>query len=119
MNINRQAVVVKAKQPFVDWINSNPVEPGQKRPSFTLELVNQDCLVLLIPEFDSLEEAPEDVGYIKMDIFEESLEAWYTDEDFWPKNRDEKMFDEWFTLEIHSDVIDTVNEPIMRDDLGK
>lgn len=115
MNINRQAVVVKVKQPFVDWINSTPLKPGNEKPAYTLKQVNEDCLVLLIPEFDSNEEARKQLRHIKMDIFEESLEAWYTDEEHWPRNRNEKMFDEWFELEIHSDVIDTVDEPIEKD----
>ncbi len=118
MHINRNAVVLKAKQPFVDWINTTPREPGDELPRFTLEQFNQECMVLLIPEFDSIQEAREQVRQLKMDLFEESLEDWYTDEEDWPQNRTEKMFDEWFSLEIHSEVIDTVDGPIEKEDLG-
>ncbi len=117
MYINRFAVVVKAKQPFVDWINSTAKAYGDKSGPLSLGEVNDDCLVLLIPEFDSDEEARGQVSSIKKDIFEESLGAWYTDKEHWPKDRTEKLFDEWFDLEIHSDVVDTVDEPIEKEDL--
>ena len=75
MHINRLAVVVKAKQPFVDWINTFPKEPGKTWPTYTLAQVNEECLVLLIPEFPSNEEARKQIRRIKMDIFEQELES--------------------------------------------
>src|SRR5438874_5738361 len=57
-------------------------------------------------------------------LFEEQLESWWTDEALWPKERDLKMFLDWFEVEFHSLVLDLCNEPIRLsedepDDLGK
>ncbi len=115
MYINRNAVVVKAKQPFVDWVNSTPKTPEEKDHVFTLADINADCEVLLIPDCESLEEAREEIGPLKIEIFEDALDEW-SDESYWPSNRDERMFDAWFELEIHSMVDDTVEEPIVREE---
>jgi hypothetical protein len=116
MYINRNAVVIKAKQPFVDWVNSTPKAQEEKEHVFTLAEINADCEVLLIPDCESLEEAAEDIRPLKMDIFGDALDDWETDENYWPVNRDEETFDKWFELEIHSMVDDTVEEPIVRDE---
>ncbi len=116
MYINRNAVVIKAKQPFVDWVNATPKTDEEKGRIFTLAEINADCEVLLIPDYDSLEESRADISPLKTDIFEDALDEWQTDEAYWPPNRDEKTFDQWFELEIHSMVDDTVEEPIVRDE---
>lgn len=50
-SINRTAVVVRPKQPFVDWLKSLPDDDFD----YTLEQVSTDNLTFLIPEFDSPE----------------------------------------------------------------
>lgn len=62
MYINRNAVVIKAKQPFVDWVNATPKADEEKGHVFTLAEINADCEVLLIPDYDSLEESRADIG---------------------------------------------------------
>ena len=42
------AVVIKPKQPFIDWLNSIPDEDID----FTLEQVSEDNITFLIPEYD-------------------------------------------------------------------
>ena len=45
-------------------------------------------------------------------FFEHYLEMWCTDESRWPKDRTLQMFRDWFTVRIHSMVLDTVDEPL-------
>jgi hypothetical protein len=116
MYINRTAVVIKAKQPLVNWINTTPKAREEKGHVFTLAEINEDCEVLLLPDFDTIEEVMGQMRPLKTEIFEDALDEWQTDENFWPQNRSEEMFDIWFGLEIHSMVDDTVDEPIERDD---
>ena len=42
-SINRMAVVIRPKQPFLDWVNTNP---GTK--SFTIEDITDENTVYLI-----------------------------------------------------------------------
>ena len=50
-------------------------------------------------------------------LFESEIEDWYTDESLWPKNRNRKLFDEWFDVECHSVLIDTVDGKIIDDEI--
>jgi len=106
-SVNRTAVIIKPKQPFVDWLNSIPGESSDN----TLESVSSENLTFLIPQFFG---PVESLDYIKDyygQIFEYELFGWYTAEELWPKEkRNWKMFQEWFDIEINSEVIDLVDD---------
>ena len=112
-SINRAAVIIKPKQPFVDWINSMPDDSS----NYTLEQINKDNLTFLIPIYDDPDDA---IKYIKKNhemIFEWELLGWVITEELWPKNRNWKMFNNWFDIEINSEVFDLVDSEIEREDL--
>ncbi len=105
-SVNRTAVVIKPKQPFVDWLNSIPGESSDN----TLETVSSENLTFLIPDFFG---PVESMDYIKEEysqIFEYELFGWYTAEELWPVKRDLKIFQKWFSIEINSEVIDLVDD---------
>ena len=108
-SINRAAVVLGMKKPFVDWINS-----GQKgKPYFDPNTQkNDNKSIYLVPD-DIEEDEIED--YIESQyeaIFAEQLSIWYEDEKLWPKNRTFSMFKEWFDYGTHSLVLDTCEHTI-------
>lgn len=111
--INRTAVVIRPKQPFVDWLNSIPDEDIE----FTLEKVSDDNITFLIPPYENPEEAQACVRKIYSQLFEFELFGWYTDEDLWPDNRTWEMFQEWFEIEINSEVFDLVDEAIKKEEM--
>ena len=74
-SVNRTAVIIKPKQPFVDWLNTIPGETTDN----TIETVSSENSTFLIPEFFG---PVESLNYIKKNysyIFEYELIAWYTD----------------------------------------
>jgi len=95
--INRNLLIVKPKQPFVDWINA---QPDQDVP-VSLTEIRWECTTYLIPEMMNEDDAFEYIDAFKLDIFEFELDAWCRDSDVWPKGRTAKIFDEWFELEYH------------------
>ena len=105
--INRSLLILKPKQPFLDWILT--LDNDQ---DLTLEEVHQDSTSYLIPEI--WQDSDEQVilkSYYDV-LFEEQLEAWWTDEADWPKKRNLKMFLAWFEVEFYSLVLDLCEEPI-------
>ena len=107
-SINRQVAVIKPKGPYVQWINSLP---GTDDPVSIDELQN-DCTVILLPHFDTDKES---INFLKKNfrsIFEYELFEWHRDEEDWPKNISFKLFQEWFEIELHSEVIDFGKGPI-------
>jgi len=107
--INRGALIVKPRQPMVDWINA---QSDPEDCCVSLEDARQDCTVILIPEFDHEDQAKTNIKELYRWIFESELHAWFTDRSVWPKSRSFKVFQEWFEVEIHSLVVDSSDEPI-------
>ena len=106
--INRSLIILKAKQPFLDWARTLDDE----REELTLAELAEDSTVYLVPEIwrDSDQQAM--LGTCYDILFEEQLAAWWTDEAAWPQPRDLKMFLAWFEVEFHSLVFDLCDEPI-------
>ncbi|HNX70492.1 hypothetical protein [Rivihabitans pingtungensis] len=103
--VDRAVAVIKPKQAFADWLNAVPDNDME----LSLDSLRADSTVILIPEFNEPEEG---VAYID-DIFEQlfamELSSWYDDPSLWPQDRSLKTFWEWFDVEIHSTLIDSVD----------
>ncbi len=110
--INRAVAIVKPKQPYLDWANSLP-DPAK---DLTLEELRSDCTALLIPEFAYKDEEEAFLKEIYPTVFEMELDAWYRDDTLWPGKRDYDTFRAWFDVEIHSMVIDALEEEIVREE---
>lgn len=115
-SINRNVVVIKAQQPFLEWINQQP-DLDLSSP-VSLEELHQDCTALLVPDLFGPDEVLDYLTSFKLELFEMELESWHRDPETWPQNRTPQMFDTWFALEIHSMVWDTVNEAIVKEEGG-
>ncbi len=105
--INRSAVTIKAKEPFLNWLKSLP-DPA----AVTLDEVNQDSNVYLLPECEVDDEQGDILAECYDLIFEEELASWWTVRKDWPPQRNLETFKKWFDIEFHSAVIDIVNAPI-------
>lgn len=107
--INRGAVVIKPRQPYLDWILANPdLQPIE----LTMEELQEDCTVLLVPEFEGIEATQAFLHDLKPVLFIEELRSWCENHQTWPQQRTRQMFDQWFTLEVHSMVFDTDDVPL-------
>lgn len=107
IRINRAVIVVRPAQPCLDWVNG--LSPDAR---IGPEDVAQDNTVYLVPEFVTLEEAAEYLKPHARIIFERELSDWHEDPKAWPKPRNWEMLRKWFTLEVHSAVVDLADEAI-------
>ena len=112
-SVNRTAVIIRPKQPFADWLNSIPGENSDN----TLESISIENTTFLIPEFDYPQDSMAYIKKIYSDIFEFELFGWYTAEELWPQKRTLKMFQEWFDVEINSEVFDLAKGRIEKEDI--
>ncbi len=114
--INRGAILLKYKEPAVQWINE--ADPTDKDPGISMESVNEERNVYLVTNEDA--DGPEAVSnWVRANfevLFENELEGWYTLESLWPENRTFTLFNEWFDVECHSIIEDTVDMPIYNDE---
>ena len=106
--INRSIAIIRIKQPFVDWANQLPDTEFKS----SLDDFKTDCLAILIPGYQTDEEAIGYINEIYENIFIEKLYGWCTEEEWFPQDRTNEMFWQWFEVELHSIVMDSCMEPI-------
>lgn len=95
--LNRSALSVKPTQLFVDWINS--LEPTVGDDDLTLEDVDRENTVYLIPEMDSPEALEGFVRERYLEILESELQAWEEDRRQWPESLDWALFQRFVRVE--------------------
>jgi hypothetical protein len=111
-SVHRNVAIVKLKESFLSWLKAIQHPDAD----MTVEDLNQWCTALLIPDFGLDEDSRAYIYSHYQAIIENELEYWHQDEAVFPKQRDLKMFEEWFDVEIYSTVIDTVDGEIMKED---
>lgn len=109
--INRSVLIVRAKEPFLEWIKSLPDPSDVSR-----EQVDRDNTAYLLPEYSYDYEEGELIEQFYDLIFEEQLSGWWIEKNDWPAKRDLAMFKKWFEVEFHSAVLDLVDAPLEDDD---
>jgi hypothetical protein len=106
VDINRSAVLVRPRQPYLDWADA--LADGLDYPR------DMERTVYLLPDFIDATHAQEVLRHYYDLIFEEELEAWMTDPALWPEDRGYETFLEWFEVEQGSVVMDLVaGDPIV------
>jgi len=74
--LNRSAIVVTPKQPFLDWLHTTDAMSAELT---LLELI-RDPTIYLIPECDTDEDVVEVLRDLCEEIFKEQLAGWYRDD---------------------------------------
>ena len=111
-SINRQVAIIKPKEPYIKWINSLP----DLDAPLSFEELNNDCTAILLPDLDSDQESYKYLKKLYKKIFEIELDAWTTDVNSWPKKRTFSLFEKWFNIEFHSEVLDTLGSDIEKEE---
>ena len=86
--VNRSAIVVKPRQPFLDWLHA--ADPTSRE--LTLLDVAQKPTIYLIPECDTEQDVVKVLRGLCQEIFEEQLASWYMDTPTWPRDRSYDVF---------------------------
>jgi len=107
VTLNRSAIVVKPKQPFLDWLHT--ADPTSR--SLNLQELGQEPTIYLIPECDTDAEVDEVLRQLCEEIFTEQLAGWFNDRTTWPRDRGLDTFRKWFDFQHHSMLVDLCDEP--------
>ena len=109
--LNRSAVAVMPKQPFLDWLNA--VDDDGR-----VSLADMQKTLYLVPDYEDPEDAEKVLRRVCDEIFCRELFSWHTDESVWPRDRSLAAFKRWFEVE-HFDLVEDVGRvPIEDDELG-
>jgi hypothetical protein len=102
--INRNAILVKAKKPFYDWIN-------YVDPEFPI-INNDEGTVYLVKEMQTKDKIERWLKRNYDQIFRNEMNDYHTNENDWPQKRTFKVFNEWFSVEISSMIVDLSDKPV-------
>ena len=106
--INRNAVLVKAKKPFYDWIN-------YVDPEFPV-MDDDEGTVYLIKELKTKVKIENWLKKNFDQIFTNELANYHTALSDWPQQRTYRIFKEWFSIELTSMVVDLLDSPIIKEE---
>ena len=109
--LNRSAIVVKPKQPFLDWLHR--ADPTSS--DLTIRELVHEPTIYLIPECETDDEVTKTLRERCEEIFNEQLSGWFTDRRTWPRDRSFEVFCRWFDFQYHSVLVDLCDEPLISD----
>lgn len=104
--VDRSVALIKPKQPFLDWLMNLPGSDLD----IGLDQLSTDCTVILTPEFDEIEDALSFLDEAYSRIFELELTSWCEEPKLWPQARTIQLFWKWFEVDLHSTVVDMVDD---------
>jgi hypothetical protein len=107
--VNRSAVIVIPKQPFLDWLHGG--DPTSV--TITLEDVSQPT-IYLVPDCEEEQKLITHLRSYSTKIFEAELEAWDREQSRWPVDRSFKAFCQWFEYRTHTLVFDLCDTGLRR-----
>jgi hypothetical protein len=102
--INRNAIILKPLQPFLDWLN-------KIYPNDEFDDIREINTYLVTDEIEDLE------TYLKKKFdkfFMMELSDWHTNKKEWPQKRNYKMFKLWFRVETSQMIYDLEKSPIFK-----
>ncbi|WP_416885688.1 hypothetical protein [Marinospirillum sp.] len=101
--LNRSAINIKLKQPFVDWINGLDDESDDL---VTLAEVNQEATTYLVPELEDGEDLQVFLEERYVDLLENELLSWEEDPAYWPEELSREVFEAFIQVELSFMVFD-------------
>ncbi len=113
--INRTAVTISGATPYIDWTRANDAD--RDKGKVTVRRAKPYGAAFLLPEFELEEDVQEWVEENASWLFEFQLSNWTEDESLWPQVRDLDTFRNWFTVDIHSIVVDIADDEIEGEEL--
>ena len=104
--VDRMALLVRPKQPYIEWANS--FDGGG--PQY--ESTQHSAKIYLIDEVTDPSDVKKVVRRYWRDIFEEELNAWMRTPEVWPNRRTLGVFLQWFDVKVCDMVTDLGSLPI-------
>lgn len=109
-SINRNAVILEPTEAYLEWAKQCP----DTDPELTLDRLGEGASVFLIPEQAFRPDRWLERHYKA--LFECELDAWCTDETYWPEKLSLRLFRTFFRMRFCSIVLDMGKTPLAWDD---
>ncbi|RDE25253.1 hypothetical protein DV711_06800 [Motiliproteus coralliicola] len=116
--LNRSALLVLPRQPYLDWVNALPSEISELEQPLSLAALEVEGRVYLLDEAESDELdadqlLAEQLQHSWQSLLENELGAWDELGRHWPEPLSQQLLQEWFELKPLSLAFDAAAEPLM------
>ena len=109
--LDRVCVVIEKKTPYLNWIRNLP-DPDLET---SLEDLNREPSCYLIPNYEvSGDELEEYLQEMSIEVFEQEMASWWTEENDWEQDLSWENFSRWFGFKFISMVVDLGKHEIER-----
>lgn len=108
--INRSVLIVRPKQPYIDWANSM----NDGRPLADLKSMRKNPNPFLVDEIFYQDDLTHIIDEHWETLFEIQLNNRMRDPDVWPEVLTREMFEKWFDYELFDMVWDITGRRIKR-----
>ena len=106
--VNRSLLIVRPRQPYVDWANS----VDDDGPPADLTFLREQPHAYLVEDIELLDEFAQLIDVYWEPIFHEQLDGWMRDPDLWPEELTREMFLKWFDCELSTMIWDMLKTKI-------
>ena len=110
--VNRAALIVKPKKPYVEWANGL----DDHGPKLRLDDPRWENTIYLLSEVMREGDARALLREHYPTIFEQELASWHLVVKDWPPHRDFETFSQWFEVKMCSMVVDLCNDSLTSED---
>lgn len=110
--IDRAVVIVKKKEPFLEWVKNLPIQDVK----VDLNALNDEPTTYLIPAYEENYLLFAHLSAVCHEIFVLEMNGWWTEEELWEKDLSWENFNKWFDYEICSLPIDLGEDEIFREE---
>ncbi|MEH6813287.1 MAG: hypothetical protein V7677_12215 [Motiliproteus sp.] len=117
--INRSALVVRPKQPYVSWVNNLDSQVSGLEQELTLEQHLREGRVYLIDEQPQLGELNDILKDHWQMMFENELGGWDEFADHWPTPLSQTQFESWFDVQPQLMVFDLSSDALLVADISE
>jgi hypothetical protein len=110
VTLNRSAIIVKAKQPFLDWIRAMDPTTG----ALDLADLNREPTIYLIPESANENDAYQYLQRVYVEILQQELSERYPHRGDWPSELTFNLFSNWFSYRFYSMLVELCDGPFIK-----
>ncbi len=111
--LNRSALMLQPRQPYLDWINALPSDVSELEQPLANGALDDEGRVYLVDEFEPEQGGEGTLASHWQRLFNNELSAWDEFGDHWPEPLSLSLLTEWFELKPLALAFDASDQTLM------
>lgn len=111
--LNRSALMLIPRQPYVDWVNSLPADISELEQPLERQQLTAEGRVYLIDEYEAEQSLVPVIERYGLALLKNELGAWDEFAEHWPDPLANELISQWFELRLLPLAFDAESGPLM------